>query len=283
MSGYSSNSYNSAFFIVPSYILDLRGLTLGYLRVYETIFQFWNHNKSCFLSEKSLCERTGLKRTQIYAALAYFVEHNELKRVQKGNRRYIVKPERIIETDCPTLYQVSSKSDSRTNISQPSGVADEDVRCSGRKTSGVADYNNKNRTKETKETTTTAEDSLSSSSFFSLKQTTEFLKLKLETDPRTDHEFVANCHWHVEKQENEFTKYRRVKGLLRILDELSEAGEHFKASGFNAKPKSDVKKETDEERQDRQFFEYELMKERDNAGYVSEMLKKFPDMRQKYA
>lgn len=44
-----------------------------------------------------------------------------------------------------------------------------------------------------------------------------------------------------------------------------------------------VKKETDEQRQERQFFEYELIKERHNEGYVSDALKKFPEMRQKYA
>lgn len=41
--------------------------------------------------------------------------------------------------------------------------------------------------------------------------------------------------------------------------------------------------ETDEQRQERQFFTYELMKERDKTGYMSEKLQQFPEMREKYA
>ena len=45
----NKNNYKETFFIVPSYILDLPGITLGYLKVYETIFQFWNKNQICFI------------------------------------------------------------------------------------------------------------------------------------------------------------------------------------------------------------------------------------------
>lgn len=152
-----------------------------------------------------------------------------------------------------------------------------------------------NKTEKLKNTTTTeidqemdstttneiAEDK-SSSSFFSPKQKDELLKTKLSTDRRSDDEFLANCEWHIQKQDNEFNKFRRIKGLLRILDDMADAGEHFKAHGFDVKPKFDLKKETDTERQERQYFEYELMKEREREGYVSEALKKYPEMRKKY-
>lgn len=148
MSENHSNTYSSAFFIVPSYILDLDGMTLGYLRVYETIFQFWNHNKTCFLSEKSLCIRTNLKRSQVYAALSFFEQHNELKRVLKNSKRYIVRPEKIIETDCSFIDPDPIQNNTRSNTIQTSGLADVDVRSSGRETSGAADYNIKKINKE---------------------------------------------------------------------------------------------------------------------------------------
>lgn len=145
MNEQNSNTYKSTFFIVPSYILDLPDITLGYLKVYETIFQFWNHNKSCFLSEKALCERTNLKRTQVYAALAYFELHNELKRVQKGTKRYIIRPEKIIETDCLLKDTTSAPPDGSINVNQKHAI---DVRSSGRDPSAPADHNIKKINKE---------------------------------------------------------------------------------------------------------------------------------------
>ena len=41
--------------------------------------------------------------------------------------------------------------------------------------------------------------------------------------------------------------------------------------------------ESDEERSTRQFFTYELMKERDQPGYVSEQLIKYPKAREKFS
>lgn len=58
--------------------------------------------------------------------------------------------------------------------------------------------------------------------------------------------------------------------------------------GFNNKPtlsttqSRKIKEETDEERQERQFFTYELLKEKENISYLSKPLQKFPEMRKKY-
>ncbi|HEY2811785.1 MAG TPA: hypothetical protein VGJ00_10415 [Rhabdochlamydiaceae bacterium] len=145
MNDHTSNTYKSAFFIVPSYLLDLPDISLGYLKVYESIFQFWNHNKSCFLSEKSLCDRTNLGRSQVYAALAYFESHNELRRIKRNGKRYLVRPERALETDLLPLNETSASPDISTNVNQ---ICDFDVRPSGRTTSGRADHNIKNLNKE---------------------------------------------------------------------------------------------------------------------------------------
>lgn len=54
-----------------------------------------------------------------------------------------------------------------------------------------------------------------------------------------------------------------------------------------AKPGTIIKKapknETDAQRQERQFFTWELMKEAKNPGYISKDLEKMPEMRAKYA
>ena len=100
MIGQNSNTYEETFYIIPRYIRKLPDITLAYLDIYETIFQFWNKNKACFLGEESLCERTGYQRRIIYKALAFFEAHNELERIRKNGKRYLVRPMKIIETDC---------------------------------------------------------------------------------------------------------------------------------------------------------------------------------------
>ncbi len=93
-------SYEAIFFIVPSRILKLDGLILSHLRVYETIFQFWNHDKPCFLSNDSLMERTGIKSAStIREALMFFEKHGELLRVTEKGKRYIVQPVQKIPVD----------------------------------------------------------------------------------------------------------------------------------------------------------------------------------------
>lgn len=93
------SSYKETWFIVPSYILDLPNITLGFLRVYEAFFQFHNKGLPCFLSNKALSERAGIELRQVQNALEYFEKHNEIIRIQKGNRRYLTKPMVLVETN----------------------------------------------------------------------------------------------------------------------------------------------------------------------------------------
>lgn len=94
------SDYKSAFFVVPSRILDLPNITLAQLRVYETIFQFINHGKPCFLSNEMIKERTGiLSYSTINQAFNFFELHGELKRVLKDGKRYFVQPSRHISVE----------------------------------------------------------------------------------------------------------------------------------------------------------------------------------------
>lgn len=101
-----SKQYQDTFYLIPRYIRHLPGITLAYLDVYETIFQFWNKNKNCYLSEEDLCQRTGYKRAVIYKALSFFEKHIELKRVKLNGKRYLIKPEKIIETESQISYEL---------------------------------------------------------------------------------------------------------------------------------------------------------------------------------
>lgn len=116
----NNTTYKSAFFIVPSRILELPDLTLAFLKFYETIFQFWNHGQKCYLSNDSIMERTGIKsKSTIDDAFNYFEKHNEMKRVYKTNKRYIVQPTRAIETDPDPNEPVDNFDKNSTKTSQP--------------------------------------------------------------------------------------------------------------------------------------------------------------------
>ena len=246
MNDHVHNTYTSAFFIVPSYILDIPGLTLGYLRVYESIFQFWNHNKTCFLSEKALIERTTLKRTQIYEALAFFERHGEVKRVRKGMKRYLIRPEKIIETDCSHLTLTSATPDIGTTIDQTSATPDVNVRSAGRNTSATPDYNTKKRTKEIKKTSTT---SVSSSFIITEKLDKAYLDYKVESDPRSNEVFLKHCKHHIENNSDPSLHVnQRRSGIKKILNKCFEANEIFESRGYLDPEEERIKKQEAEAR-----------------------------------
>lgn len=93
----SDEQYKETWFIVPSYIVDLPGLTLRSLKVYETIYQFWNKSRKCFLSNPEIERRTGVKVTQVKEAIAFFEKHGELDRIQIGMKRYLIQPIKAVE------------------------------------------------------------------------------------------------------------------------------------------------------------------------------------------
>jgi hypothetical protein len=147
MNGQISNTYEETFYIIPRYIRKLPNITLAYLDIYETIFQFWNKNKACFLGEDALCERTNYKRAVIYKALNFFENHNELQRIKKNGKRYLVRPMKIIETDCE-LNDYKSIQNNSTEIIPMSTTVDPNVYNRRHSTSTTVDHNIKNINKE---------------------------------------------------------------------------------------------------------------------------------------
>lgn len=97
-----SSSYTPSFVVIPAYVWNLEGITLNFLKIYETIFQFWHKEMKCFLTNYAIMERTGIKSEgTIRAAFAFFEQHNLLKRVtnEKTGQRFLVQPSRYIEID----------------------------------------------------------------------------------------------------------------------------------------------------------------------------------------
>lgn len=109
--------YSETFFIVPTYIIELPGMSLAFLKVYGTFFQFWNKGLTCFLSNKAIGERTGVSERQIKEALLFFETIGELRRDKKGLKRFLIRPERPIETD------EGAPAPPSTNITQEGGTA----------------------------------------------------------------------------------------------------------------------------------------------------------------
>lgn len=100
MNEYKNNiPYEDTFYIVPRYIRILCGHNFAFLDVYETMFQFWNKGLTCFLSNPAISQRTGVSLRQVKEALTFFESKGELRREKKGLKRFLIKPERRIETE----------------------------------------------------------------------------------------------------------------------------------------------------------------------------------------
>jgi hypothetical protein len=97
--------YKETWFIVPRSILDIPNLKLCHLKVFETIFQFWNKNRKCFLSNPEISRRTGIAITQVKQAILFFEQHKELERIQIGLKRYLMQPLKIVEIPGLELVQ----------------------------------------------------------------------------------------------------------------------------------------------------------------------------------
>lgn len=112
------NTFISDWYIIPSRIRRLPGMTLAYLDVFETIFQFLNKGKNCFLSNRVIAERVGYTVRCVQKALAFFAKHNELKRIKIGSKHYFIVPEKQIyigddEDEIMTSHQTIANENTR--------------------------------------------------------------------------------------------------------------------------------------------------------------------------
>jgi len=129
--------YKAAFFVIPSRIIELPNITLAYIKIYETIFQFWNHRKNCYLSNQAIMERTGISsESTLREAFIFFEHHGQLIRMSKGSRRYLVDPSNQIEI----IDEITMKDTKKVGV---------DLATGGRRQSDgggvdLATHNNKN-------------------------------------------------------------------------------------------------------------------------------------------
>jgi hypothetical protein len=148
----TSSTYEATFFIVPTYIANLPGLTLPYLRVYEAIFQFWNKGRSCYLSNPVFMKRCNIGKTHLQDAFAYFEEHGEIIRSYKGGKRHFLQPQRSVEIDLDSTEKElhTDPAVPCDNNEQGTATAVGGYRCSGRGGTATAVHNNKKLNKELK-------------------------------------------------------------------------------------------------------------------------------------
>ncbi len=203
--------YEETFYIIPRHIRKIPKITLAFLDVYETIFQFWNKRLPCFLSNSKIQERTGLGHSVVGDAIKFFEDNGELERKIKNGKRYFVQPLRYIETDNDTADAVPP------------------IRKSGTPPTAAPVHNIKKSSNKEKETTTTC-----SSSFNSFEQ--ECLEFKHSSDDRTPDEYLENVHHHIKlNSDPESGEYQRQQMILKLLRKLHSNAEHFKSKGFVSK------------------------------------------------
>ena len=95
-----SNAYKETWFIVPSYVVDLPGMTLAYLKIYQSIFQFWNKGRECWSSNACLKKMSGIASSSTISHALQFFENNKLLiRKEIDGKRYLCSPSMYIRQD----------------------------------------------------------------------------------------------------------------------------------------------------------------------------------------
>lgn len=95
----NASPYTETCFIVPRDIIEMEGITFSYVRVYETMYQFWKQGLNVYMSQVALMERTNLSNKQVYQALKFFEDNGKLVRRYVNGKRCLIRPEISIETD----------------------------------------------------------------------------------------------------------------------------------------------------------------------------------------
>lgn len=189
-------------------------------------------------------------------------------------------------TNCESSSSFPSQETADYNHNQTQGM-NEDIQAEDSTDfSTKSDYQNNQSKKESLLPNKDLNCDYSTNFVFSQTIDRNILQQKLSRDTRTDEDFLEECVYHVDhRSDNNFPRLQRAGALVKLLKKLK--GDNVI---FYAKPKegeAPAKKaplnETDEQRKERQFFEYELIKERENPEYISKALQQFPDMRAKYA
>lgn len=224
-----NKEYNPTFFIVPYHIYSLPDITFGFLRVYESIFQFWNRGKSCYLSLKQLAEKARVNKSEVCRAILYFKEKGELyRRKEDDGRYYFTRPTVIVEKDSEELLNEKAVN---CNSECPLQKTEEclmqqtsPVSCKGHDLSHTADININNINKEIKEEKNIGNPSelpLPSHPLISKNEKNDYAKNQLEI-------MQSNNPYNIDEQSmKDWMQVRRTKrapitetAWTRILQEL---------------------------------------------------------------
>lgn len=211
-----------------------------------------------------LCSLVNVHKRQIYKIMNLLEQCGYIKRSGFTNRK------RIIWTHCPKSKIIIEELD--TNALQD--TSDKELNTNALKsetnlnTSALQDTKlvhsrtlnlctpghtyNKDNTKDNNSTVDGSKDDKilcnnknhSSSSFFSQNQQQQILSYKLKSDLRLEDEFLYHCQRHIEIQENDFSKFQRFTGLLKILVKNFETGKLFIAKDL--KTTSNIEKNVEE-------------------------------------
>ena len=173
-----------------------------------------------------LCALASIHKRQFYKVMNTLEDCHYIKRSGFTNRKkiqWVYCPQSaitVIELNTSALEDTSDQEPNNTLVNNDTLVHSTTLNLCTRVHTYI-----KEDTKSSKKLTTEK----SSSSFFSEKQKQKLLNLKLPSDSRVDELFLEHCQRHVESQINEYTKFQRMSGLIKILLGLQETQEHFKA------------------------------------------------------
>ena len=82
---------------LPNHILYLEGVQLSYIKVFVHIFNLWQCDKPCFLSNPELVKRTNLHLDTVKSALQFFEKKNIFKSVKTVKKCYLQKTPKAVD------------------------------------------------------------------------------------------------------------------------------------------------------------------------------------------
>lgn len=257
---------------------------------------YWSTRSECkdgwfYKKYSEWFEETHLSESTVRRTLTYLEEQGwittKVKKIGGLNIKHVLPDmdkvidsiKNLLDSNCPNRSECQDGAENEqnpcTNIA-PTGQVDrsEPVNVTG-SSIYTDDYNQIKLT------------NCDSSSSFYFSETTDrnLINQKLSRDLRTEQEFMIECVVHVDNySDKKYPRLQRANALVKLLKQLKESNVIFRETkNIEEKQKKMIANETDEQRNERQFFTYELIKEHENPEYVSEHLKKFPQMRDKYA
>ena len=195
-------------------------------------------------SKDYLCAIAGIGKTQYFSTLNQLETLGYIQRSGFTNRKKIVwvhciKSEIIVD-------ETNTSPEPRTNVKElNTSPADRTklVRDPELILSGIPDTDNKEDTKENKNTSTSKNPSISL--FFSSSIDKKHIYFKLPEDRRSDEEFLIECKIHVDTKSDKSHEYlKRANSLGILLAKLKAEGKIFFVSGTKSQDEIKVEEQS---------------------------------------